>query len=119
MPREVVGLGLTKGNRVTVEGVWSKRSWTTKDGQRRITDVLTVNKLVLFKQTEISRSDVATDDGPTSDEAAPAAGRRFTWKRSGAGETIDVGRGSFARKDSAHAVFRSDLRRRQRGRDRG
>jgi single-strand DNA-binding protein len=66
---EVAELGLTKGSRVTVECVWSKRSWTTKDGERRITDVLTVNKIRSLTETEISRSDVAVDDG----EPMPAA----------------------------------------------
>jgi single-stranded DNA-binding protein len=68
---EVAELGLTKGSRVTVEGVWSKRPWTTKDGDRRINDVLTVSKIRLLTETEISRPDVAEDDEPTSDEATP------------------------------------------------
>ena len=51
---EVAELGLTKGSRVSVDGVWSKRSWTTKDGERRINDVLTVTKVRLFTETEIS-----------------------------------------------------------------
>ena len=33
---EVAELGLTKGTRVTVEGLWSKRSRTNKDGQPRV-----------------------------------------------------------------------------------
>ena len=52
---EVAELGLTKGTRVTVEGVWSKRTRTTKDGQPRINDVLTVSKIRLLTETEISR----------------------------------------------------------------
>jgi single-strand DNA-binding protein len=71
---EVAELGLTKGSRVTVEGVWSKRTWTTKDGQRRITDVLTVSKVRLFTETEVSGPAVADADGETPpDEATPAA----------------------------------------------
>jgi single-strand DNA-binding protein len=69
---EVAGLGLTKGTRVTVEGVWSKRSRTTKDGQPRINDVLTVSKIRLLTETEISRPDVAEDgDEPAQDETVP------------------------------------------------
>jgi single-strand DNA-binding protein len=68
---EVAELGLAKGTRVTVERLWSKRSRTTKDGQPRINDVLTVRKIRLLNETEISAPDVADDDGePTADEAA-------------------------------------------------
>ena len=42
---EVAELGLTKGSRVSVDGLWSKRTWTTKEGERRVTDVLTVSKV--------------------------------------------------------------------------
>jgi len=73
---EVAELGLTKGSRVSVDGLWSKRSWTTKDGERRINDVLTVSKVRLFTETEISGPGVAEDDGePPSDDAMsqPAA----------------------------------------------
>ena len=69
---EVAELGLTKGSRVSVDGVWSKRSWTTKDGNRRINDVLTVSKVRMFTETEISGPGAAEDDGePTPDEATP------------------------------------------------
>jgi single-stranded DNA-binding protein len=61
---------LTKGTRVTVEGVWSKRTRTTKDGQPRINDVLTVSTIRLLTETEISRPEVADDgDEPSQDEA--------------------------------------------------
>jgi len=69
---EVAELGLTKGTRVTVEGVWSKRTRTTKDGQPRINDVLTVSKIRLLTETEISRpDDVADDNEPTPVGAMP------------------------------------------------
>ena len=69
---EVAELGLTKGTRVTVEGVWSKRARTTKDGQPRINDVLTVSKIRLLTETEISRpDDVADDNEPTPVGAMP------------------------------------------------
>jgi single-stranded DNA-binding protein len=68
---EVAELGLTKGSRVAVEGVWSKRTWTTKDGQRRITEVLTVRKIRLLTETEISASEVVDDDEPAADEPVP------------------------------------------------
>jgi single-stranded DNA-binding protein len=42
---EVAELGLTKGSRVSVDRLWSKRTWTTKEGERRVTDVLTVSKV--------------------------------------------------------------------------
>jgi Single-strand binding protein family len=48
---EVAELGLTKGSRVSVDGLWSKRTWTTKEGERRVTDVLTVSKVRLFTET--------------------------------------------------------------------
>ena len=73
---EVAELGLTKGSRVSVDGLWSKRSWTTKDGERRINDVLTVTKVRLFTETEVGRPDAVDDDAePTPDEAIaePAA----------------------------------------------
>ena len=47
-------LGLTKGSPVSVDGLWSKRSWTTEEGERRINDVLTVSEVRLFTETEIS-----------------------------------------------------------------
>jgi single-strand DNA-binding protein len=68
---EVAKLGLTKGTRVTVEGVWSKRTRTTKDGQPRINDVLTVTKIRLLTETEISRPDVAEDGEPAPVGAMP------------------------------------------------
>ena len=69
---EVAELGLTKGARVTVEGVWSKRTGTTKAGELRINDVLTARKIRLFTETEISRPDVAEDgDEPAQGEAVP------------------------------------------------
>jgi single-stranded DNA-binding protein len=52
---EVAELGLTKGSRVSVDGLWSKRTWTTKEGERRVTDVLTVSKVRLFTETEVAR----------------------------------------------------------------
>jgi single-stranded DNA-binding protein len=61
---------LTKGTRVTVEGVWSKRTRTTKDGQLRINDVLTARKIRLLTETEISATDVDGDD-VEYDEATP------------------------------------------------
>jgi hypothetical protein len=67
---EVAELGLTKGTRVTVEGVWSKRTRTTKDGQLRINDVLTARKIRLLTETEISATDVDGDD-VEYDEATP------------------------------------------------
>jgi single-strand DNA-binding protein len=73
---EVAELGLTKGSRVSVDGLWSKRSWTDKDSERRISDVLTVSKFRLFTETEVARPDLVDDDAePTSDEAVvePAA----------------------------------------------
>jgi single-stranded DNA-binding protein len=48
---EVAELGLTKGSRISVDGLWSKRTWTTKEGERRVTDVLTVSKVRLFTET--------------------------------------------------------------------
>jgi single-strand DNA-binding protein len=69
---EVAELGLTKGTCVTVEGVWSKRTRTTKDGQPRINDVLTVSKIRLLTETEISRPDgVENGDEPAQDETVP------------------------------------------------
>jgi len=73
---EVAELGLTKGSRVSVDGLWSKRTWITKDGERRINDVLTVTKVRLFTETEVGRPDAVDDDAePTPDEAIaePAA----------------------------------------------
>jgi single stranded DNA-binding protein len=68
---EVAELGLTKGTRVTVEGLWSKRTRTTKAGEPRINDVLTVNKIRLFTETEISRPDDVVEDEGEHDEATP------------------------------------------------
>jgi single-strand DNA-binding protein len=68
---EVAELGLTKGTRVTIEGLWSKRTRTTKAGQPRINDVLTVNKIRLLTETEIRRTDVEDDSEATPDEATP------------------------------------------------
>ena len=68
---EVAELGLTKGTRVTVEGIWSKRTRTTKDGQPRINDVLTVRKIRLLTETEISAPEVVDDDEPAADEPVP------------------------------------------------
>jgi len=73
---EVAELGLTKGSRVSVDGLWSKRTWTTKEGERRVTDVLTVSKVRLFTETEVARPEAVGDDAePTPDEAIgqPAA----------------------------------------------
>ena len=73
---EVAELGLTKGSRVSVDGLWSKRTWTTTEGERRVTDVLTVSKVRLFTETEVGRPDAVDDDAePTPDEAIaePAA----------------------------------------------
>ena len=67
---------MTKGSRVSVDGLWSKRTWITKDGERRINDVLTVTKVRLFTETEVGRPDAVDDDAePTPDEAIaePAA----------------------------------------------
>ena len=36
---------IRKGSRVSVDRLWSKRTWTTKEGERRVTDVLTVSKV--------------------------------------------------------------------------
>jgi single-stranded DNA-binding protein len=67
---EVAELGLTKGSRVSVDGLWSKRTWTTKEGERRVTDVLTVSKVRLFTETEVARPEAVDDDAePTPDEA--------------------------------------------------
>jgi single-stranded DNA-binding protein len=66
---------LTKGTRVTVEGVWSKRTRTTKDGQPRINDVLTVTKIRLFTETEISRPNVVED----GDEPALSRETHHRW----------------------------------------
>ena len=73
---EVAELGLTKGSRVSVDGLWSKRAWTTKEGQRRVTDLLTVTRCRLFTETEVARPEAVGDDAePTPDEAIgqPAA----------------------------------------------
>ncbi|HEX5384918.1 MAG TPA: single-stranded DNA-binding protein [Propionibacteriaceae bacterium] len=73
---KVAELGLTKGSRVSVDGLWSKRTWTTKEGERRVTDVLTVSKVRLFTETEVARLEAVGDDAePTPDEAIgqPAA----------------------------------------------
>ena len=73
---EVAELGLTKGSRVSVDGLWSKRTWTTKEGERRVTDVLTVSKVRLFTETEVARPEAVGDDTePTPEEAIgqPAA----------------------------------------------
>jgi single-stranded DNA-binding protein len=73
---EVAELGLTKGSRVSVDGLWSKRTWTTKEGERRVTDALAVSKVRLFTATEIARPEAVGDDAePTPDEAIgqPAA----------------------------------------------
>ena len=73
---EVAELGLTKGSRVSVDGLWSKRTWTTKEGERRVTDVLTVSKVRLFTETEVARPEAVGDDAEaTPDEAIgqPAA----------------------------------------------
>jgi len=73
---EVAELGLTKGSRVSVDGLWSKRTGTTKEGERRVTDVLTVSKVRLFTETEVARPEAVGDDAePTPDEAIgqPAA----------------------------------------------
>jgi len=51
-------------------GHWSKRTRTTKDGQLRINDVLTVHKIRLFTETEISAPDV-DDDIADDDELMP------------------------------------------------
>jgi len=72
----VAELGLTKGSRVSVDGLWSKRSWTDKDSERRISDVLTVSKFRLFTETELARPEAVGDDAePTPDESIgqPAA----------------------------------------------
>jgi single-strand DNA-binding protein len=67
---EVAELGLTKGSRVSVDGLWSKRTWTTKEGERRVSDVLTVSKVRLFTETEVARPEAVDDDAePTPDEA--------------------------------------------------
>ena len=69
---EVAELGLAKGSRVTIEGLWSKRTGTNKAGERRINDVLTVRKIRLLTETEISATDVAANDTEaTADEALP------------------------------------------------
>jgi single stranded DNA-binding protein len=69
---EVAELGLAKGSRVTVEGLWSKRTGTTKAGESRINDVLTVRKIRLLTETEISATDVVADDAEaTTDEPVP------------------------------------------------
>ena len=59
---EVAELGLTKGTRVTVEGMWSKRARTTTAGDRRINDVLTVRRIRLLTETEVSAPAVADDE---------------------------------------------------------
>jgi len=67
---EVAELGLTKGSRVSVDGLWSKRTWTTKEGERRVSDVLTVSKVRLFTEPEVARPEAVDDDAePTPDEA--------------------------------------------------
>ena len=53
---EVAELGLTKGSRVSVDGLWSKRTWITKDGERRINDVLTVTSLEALDTGSIDMS---------------------------------------------------------------
>jgi hypothetical protein len=58
---------LATGCRVTVEGLWSKRTGTTKAGESRINDVLTVRKIRLLTETEISATGVAAE--VTADEA--------------------------------------------------
>ena len=72
---EVAELGLTKGARVTVEGLWSMRTGITKAGEARVNNVLTVRKIRLFTETEIGAAEVVDDDEPTPDEAVaePAA----------------------------------------------
>jgi single-strand DNA-binding protein len=72
---EVAELGLTKGTRVTVEGLWSKRTGKTKSGDVRINDVLTVRKIRLLTETEISAPDAVEVDEPAADEPVvePAA----------------------------------------------
>ena len=80
---EVAELGLTKGSRVTVEGVWSKRSWTTKDGQPRINDVLTVTMhwkcghTQIAKRTKIKRDTVNTVLVVAKSDLAKAASDRY------------------------------------------
>jgi hypothetical protein len=69
-PSRLPSLAWPRGTRVTVEGVWSKRTRTTKDGQLRINDVLTVHKIRLFTETEISAPDV-DDDIADDDELMP------------------------------------------------
>jgi hypothetical protein len=66
---ERAGQNEQAGGDVTVEGLWSKRSRTTKDGQPRVNDVLTVRKIRLLTETEVSAPDV--DDNVEYDEATP------------------------------------------------
>lgn len=65
---EGVGLGLIKGKRVCARVTGRSGARPPKMDKRRISDVLTVNKLVLFKPTEISVPDVAEDDGESTAE---------------------------------------------------
>ena len=67
---------MTKGSRVSIDGLWSKRTCSTKERERRVTDVLTVSKVRLFTETEVARPEAVDDDAePTPDEAIgqPAA----------------------------------------------
>jgi single-strand DNA-binding protein len=68
---EVAELGLTKGSRVSVDGLWSKRTGTTKEGERRVTDVLTVTKVRLFTENEVARPEAVDDDAEPTPERPP------------------------------------------------
>jgi single-strand DNA-binding protein len=55
---------LAKGDRVVAAGSWSKRPWTTREGEARISVELTVRDIgpsLLFRSAEIQRPDPAPE----------------------------------------------------------
>jgi single-strand DNA-binding protein len=64
---EVADLDLQRGDRITLEGVWSKRAWIDDKRKRRIADELRVTKVKVFTETEITRD--ADGDDPSAEAA--------------------------------------------------
>jgi single-stranded DNA-binding protein len=57
---EVLRLGLDRGDRVIIDGVWSKRAWVNQNNERQVANELRVTKVRIFSEVEVAGDEDVT-----------------------------------------------------------
>ena len=71
---EICGEYLSKGKQVYVEGQLQTRDWEDKEGNKRYTTEIVANNMTMLGRAGDSRSDVPSQDFPSSDPVSQEKG---------------------------------------------